>query len=616
MCKCLTGCSKNYCSCFKGKKKCDGCGCKNCSNKIVVININQIIPTNKGLLGDQKIISNGPLPTNSNSKSSNNSNISTTITNDSAGNNKITPKLAEKIKTPPNNNVITILAEQIFTPPNKELLNDQKIISNVPLFTNSNSLSSNNNANISTTIIKDSVGNNKVIPKLVQQIITPPNKGLLNDQKIISSNPLLANSNSLSSYNNVNISTNDSAGNNYVITKLAEQIFTPPNKELLNDQKIISNVPLFTNSNGLSSNNNVNISTTITNDSAGNNKVTPKLAEQKIKPPTSNDKQNQKISIAIPKRTPKGSIYDHFTIQGCSSQETYMCISDNDNIDSVKKEMSQTVRDYTYYLDFHEIFDVNVRIPKILMKESFNCGLLIIPGRSNREFSDEKEKGSNAFHRKNLENKLIRNALLRGQPTLAICAGVLRLFTYIYNHCNYNTVDSNVPLIPKEECFLKTGVKNHCARKMMSLSLTKRKVNNKKDVSHGLVVEENSMFASLIYKKESPKKYEPKEIKVNSVHNFGLNTEYFRNIRSLEVTGMSKNDNNKNSEKDVPEVYIYNGIFVGVLYHPEAFGLSTLDDEKHNLILFKSMVQAGLQYQNKRLMLEEIHNKKNLLIKV
>ncbi|KAM9963906.1 hypothetical protein ACTFIW_005547 [Dictyostelium discoideum] len=301
-----------------------------------------------------------------------------------------------------------------------------------------------------------------------------------------------------------------------------------------------------------------------------------------------------KPTIAITKRTSEGCFYDHVAIQNITQCETFILLDDQQEENIVYSKLAEIARGYPYYLEFGKVFDTYKVTPQISKIESYEHGLLIITGRSTNELKSERkaEKLMVPVHddlvRKNLEDKAINNALLRGQPILSICAGQWRLITCIIN------MDKSKKKKTEKELLVETKGHNH--RRMMSLSKSKRKVIYNV-IKHTLDVEKNSMFQSLLEKKEG----EPAPYPVNSVHGYSPKSEVFESIPTLEIGARSSNlYGSSGSEVGVPEAFTYNGIVVGVLWHPEA------SEQKNNdYFLFQSMVKMGLQYKKKRDMLKE-----------
>ncbi|KAM9980008.1 hypothetical protein ACTFIZ_006248 [Dictyostelium cf. discoideum] len=221
---------------------------------------------------------------------------------------------------------------------------------------------------------------------------------------------------------------------------------------------------------------------------------------------------------------------------------------------------------------------ISIRLyPPISEIESYEHGLLVITGRSTKEIKSEREAEGlieiaekehqilsyKALVRKNLENKAINNALLRGQPTISICAGQWRLFTSIVN------MDKSKE--KKEE---------------KDLLVSSKRLNK---IVCFLVFLENKYVESVQYS-------------VNSVHGYSPKLEKFQSIPTLEIGALSLSLNgSKIPEADVPEAFTYNGIVVGVLWHPEAS-----EAKNNDYLLFQSMVKMGLQYKKKREMLNEL----------
>ena len=136
-----------------------------------------------------------------------------------------------------------------------------------------------------------------------------------------------------------------------------------------------------------------------------------------------------KISIPIrgitDDKDAKGTFYDHFVFQTITNFPTQMLLPEDISAEDALKNM----RDYTNSLPYGLLKgepDHKSRklLPFIQTGTSSVDGLLVIPGRM-RDREDD-------LIRQKHERALIRHALLRGQPILAICAGSWRLWQSLW----------------------------------------------------------------------------------------------------------------------------------------------------------------------------------------
>jgi gamma-glutamyl-gamma-aminobutyrate hydrolase PuuD len=311
----------------------------------------------------------------------------------------------------------------------------------------------------------------------------------------------------------------------------------------------------------------------------------------------------------------KGTFYDHFVFQKLTDLPTEMILPGNMTEEDIYSKMRSYVDQlpYTGVKGKQDDRVIAKDLPKVQAGYSFDCGLLVIPGRM-------RDREDNIIRQQH-EEALLRHALLRGQPILAICAGSWRLWQALWTINLYPDYEIGVKQRDNLKSFIKK-VEDHTASRMMSLSLTTPKVTYN-IMMHGLKFMENSLLYQMMVGKEQYLE----DMHVNSVHwkapvsnpnalqestkyPFGIEIGVVsKNTKELEV----KNRNNKIMVPTEGEIEGFSSIYgapvIGVGWHPEASNsIEELDKySSYNISLIKKMAHAGKAYQHKRALIKEIN---------
>lgn len=323
----------------------------------------------------------------------------------------------------------------------------------------------------------------------------------------------------------------------------------------------------------------------------------------------------------------KGTFYDHFVFQTITTFPTGMLLPSNTTKGVALRYMSPYAKQLPYGLPYGEIDALAAKhLPKIIDKSFFKEGLLVIPGRMRkREYESEREK---------LEKQLLRQAFLRGQPILAVCAGSWRLWQELWIMNLYPDYQLNIHakinienmLLKDEEC------EDHTAPRMMCLSPSNPQIGYNLMI-HGLdIIKESLLYNFLsygIYKAKDGRAsivHPPADMQVNSVHwkapqlNLNADNEGKTKPFGIEISAVSKNTkalNKKNRsgrmmnpKENVIEAFSshYGAPIIGIGWHPEA---SNRKDEAEKFPLFnhsliKNMAKAGQAYHYKQIVLSEL----------
>ncbi|MGE3919863.1 MAG: gamma-glutamyl-gamma-aminobutyrate hydrolase family protein [Gammaproteobacteria bacterium] len=288
-------------------------------------------------------------------------------------------------------------------------------------------------------------------------------------------------------------------------------------------------------------------------------------------------------SIAIPYRDDgrgKGAFFDHLAIQKTINTRTVISSYEGANI----SHLEEYARAVTFHLPYKA---PNKIIPEECSSKEFD-GLLFIPGTTR----ENKKKQPNEFLMRNAhEDILLKQALLRGQPILAVCGGAWKLWKHMGGD-------------------LKT-VSGHCSASMPRIKETSGKVGNNRQIhriqftSSAFIIKAAMMAAD---------DFKPS---VNSVH--WLSVDETKPAQNMEVCAVAINDpemvsKHRNGESMEPEngsaeefEAKFGSPILGIQWHPEAYTHNTpseYESESHRGVI-RYMQQAGSAYATKRKMLLE-----------
>ncbi|MBN9413311.1 MAG: gamma-glutamyl-gamma-aminobutyrate hydrolase family protein [Candidatus Paracaedimonas acanthamoebae] len=274
----------------------------------------------------------------------------------------------------------------------------------------------------------------------------------------------------------------------------------------------------------------------------------------------------------------KGALYDHYTVQRITKYPTQ--ISAHENMRT--KKLTEYQRTVTYSLTYGNKHNGQI-IPETI-NNAFEGGLLFIPGRARVNEFDS--------FRKEHEENLLKQAFLRGQPILAICAGSWRLWESLGGKL--------------EE------VEDHCyGGGMIRISETTGEVGYNKQI-HRVKVHKDTLLRSIMGTAvdERPS--------VNSLHWKAPSSKKIPTLAKISAISVADNKiapNTRQGEQMSPEEgtieafeNMHGAPFLGIQWHPEAYTRADSEDmvpEKH-LAILEYMAKAGQAYHHKRLMLKEL----------
>lgn len=252
-----------------------------------------------------------------------------------------------------------------------------------------------------------------------------------------------------------------------------------------------------------------------------------------------------------------------------------------------------------------------------LMRALPNTGLLVIGGRASKY---EAHEAQNQF-----EQELIRQAMVRGQPILAICAGCWPLWQYVPKE--YEGKRETPGRVKK--------VHGHAYSKMIYMSEKHGRAVDNTQI-HGVGVVKDSLLATILNKytkvggngvnnwavlKQDPTTEYATNLRVNSVHSWAPDGAFVPDF--FQESGLSICDEglapaNRGGPMDVQEKTIeafetkHGAPTMGIQWHPEAYNKNkntkgVLDADKHRAII-QYMAKAGVAYGHRRTMLAELES--------
>ena len=306
-------------------------------------------------------------------------------------------------------------------------------------------------------------------------------------------------------------------------------------------------------------------------------------------------------AILIPYRDDgagKGAFYDHHTLQKLTNHPT---VSDATEVQqNALKTHADTL---SFKLSFGEKATETAKpLPGRSREVQEKAGLLVIPGRIRVNENDAT--------RTQIEKKVIQNAINRGQPIIALCAGCWQLWD------SYGGKTVNVS--------------DHCYGGGMVRLDDKGRVTHNVQL-HDILVQKNSLLADAMGFKTAtlPKDQDAFKLLVNSVHWKAPDqslippalTVCATTKRDPKVTVFTRQSMPMLPQEDTAEAFesTFGAPVLGVQWHPEAYNS---DDkalhknrknphflpEKH-IALLCYMAKAGDAYQAKCRMLAELKNK-------
>jgi GMP synthase-like glutamine amidotransferase len=303
----------------------------------------------------------------------------------------------------------------------------------------------------------------------------------------------------------------------------------------------------------------------------------------------------------------KGAFYDHYTVQLSTNHETQL-VKSPDMISKLHNFAKQQTFNLLYG---NEDKETQKKLPPILKGWDENGGLLFIPGRPR---TDEDQD------RKLFEQQIIRKAMLKGRPILAVCGGAWRLWeayggrTKEVKDHNYNggmlrlneygVVTHNIPIhsIKTIPHTLLTSIMNK------NFAEEIRKAVNS---VHWLAPDDGST-ATLPSNKN-------KHIHIKALYD--LLQISARSIADPNISLKTRQGEVMAPDEETVEAFetLRGAPVLGIQWHPEAYcryreGRETFYDSKHKSIL-KFMADAGDAYAARRRMTKEFIELKNTILK-
>lgn len=229
-----------------------------------------------------------------------------------------------------------------------------------------------------------------------------------------------------------------------------------------------------------------------------------------------------------------------------------------------------------------------------LIQDSTTGGLLVIPGRV-RAVEDEQVRLKH-------EARVIREALKRGQPILAVCAGAWRVWEQVITSENRKNALINV-------------TDHNYSGGMLRLDQAGKYATYNVQI-HDVKIERASFLESSMRVRSSAK---VNRLSVNSVHWKAVNPDtcplHFRiSAWSQENPSFERKTRQKSEmhpQENTPEAFesIFGAPIFGIQWHPEGYTAEDKDYCDLHINLLCYMAKAGDAYQAKRRMLRELLTK-------
>ncbi len=296
----------------------------------------------------------------------------------------------------------------------------------------------------------------------------------------------------------------------------------------------------------------------------------------------------------------QGMLFDHMRFQTVTQFSSYTLVPEDEVArTNAVANFKVILRSHVAPLPFGVAGEDLVKVPQTVQ----NCadlGLLIIPGRA-RANEDEPI-------RLNHEYKVIRSALNRGQPILAICAGSWRLWEQLLIWTSDASALADTPntLFARHQKNLSViPVSGHTYSRMPNLDrLGVQAVYNIQ--IHDIVIEDNTLLKNALGNNSN-------RLETNSVHSKAVNPQRSPlNIRISAIAAESPTLNTSNRQGEMePDEGVVEGFesisgvpLMGIQWHPEAYFGNT----PHSKLL-KYMALTGSAYAAKRRMLNQMNER-------
>lgn len=295
----------------------------------------------------------------------------------------------------------------------------------------------------------------------------------------------------------------------------------------------------------------------------------------------------------------QGMVFDHMRFQAVTDFPTTTLLPQNQIISEKASTLfKEALRVQTKALKYG-IKDENLIITPPTTQNCNNLGLLVIPGRA-RQTENEQLR---LIH----EYRVIREALNRGQPILAICAGAWRLYEQMFTWTKEpSKLNKEATTLAQDHGKKKTiiEVDDHgYGGGMIRLGESKQSVTHNVQI-HKIKIQENSLLKTAL-------KEAGDYMQVNSLHWKAVNKK--RCPSQIVFSAISRRDSSitiHTRQKELMEpqegtveafenMYGTGAPILGIQWHPEGY------EKGPNNNLLKYMAMAGNAYAMKRQMLEE-----------
>lgn len=287
----------------------------------------------------------------------------------------------------------------------------------------------------------------------------------------------------------------------------------------------------------------------------------------------------------------KAAFYDHYTLASHTGFPTTIIHADNPSIST--NQLKSYISTQTVNIP-HTPIDATLARPVPLKLNAYtDGGLLFVPGMTRESY----EKAP-AIHRARIrfEKSVIKDALRRGRPILAVCAGSWTL---------WETLGGSIEEVTD----------HNYGGGMPRISETGKMTYNKH--VHDVEISENTLLHTMLDLDDTE---DENILPVNSIHwmapsaqkipeNFEISATAKQNE---DVSIQTRQQTEMSPEEDTVEAFTskFGAPTAGILWHLEAFDWSSKKDAdiaNNNALLF--MAKAGSAYQAKQKMLIDYKSK-------
>lgn len=297
-----------------------------------------------------------------------------------------------------------------------------------------------------------------------------------------------------------------------------------------------------------------------------------------------------------------GAFYDHYTMQRITKYPTEIARSDRMD----RSALRAYAKESTFTIQGEVDATIGKTLPPLWDPES--TGLLFIPGRSHE--IETKRRGVHEI-RTAYEKGLVRDALNRGRPILAVCAGSWLLWESLGNN----------QIFPGQQQTTTIDVDDHTYGGGMPRIGTSGNIGYNKQI-HSIQIVPNSNLAQIM---QIPN--QQGAIPVNSVHWRAASSNVIpdfveigaRTVQDDSIAPSNRQGSQMKPTDNTIEAFTNrlsgSAPFIGCQYHPEAYNRNDSSDLfpqfHHRVLLY--MAKAGDAYQAKQKMLRQLKSDVTLL---